>query len=276
MSILRYFANFNEECVVAWADEGDPVAYMPLCGITRCAPDYRIARRDSPECVVEYIVRGSGTFRTGAREFQPRAGDVYIAHTGSDHEYYPDPDDPWEKIWFNLRGSLVGELVRIYRLDRVAYLPQCGLETLFRESLATMRANLGNAHESATLVMHRLFYHLAGAARAPGGSGSAEAEKLKRFLDASVNGTLNMARAARELGRSESQCRRIFRAAYGVSPYGYFLDRKLELARVLVERGDRRVKEIAAELGFADPFYFSRAYKRRHGVAPSAPLSPKK
>ncbi len=42
-------------------------------------------------------------------------------------------------------------------------------------------------------------------------------------------------------------------------------------AEYLVEHGGL-VKEVAARVGFADPFHFSRAFKSVHGVAPRALL----
>ncbi|WP_176012387.1 AraC family transcriptional regulator [Victivallis sp. Marseille-Q1083] len=270
MSILRKFELFNEECVVALENEGDSRLYMPLCGITRCFPDYHIRRTNSCECIIEAIVSGSGLFQIGKMEYHPKAGDVYIAHLGSDHYYRTDPRNPWVKIWFNLRGSLVEELLRSYHLDKVNYLPGCRLEKLFEESLETMRRNLDQPHETATLVAHRLIYHLARCAATTDAPRQPEAEEMKLYLDQRLSGSLSLQELARLIGRSQSQCRRIFSQAYGVSPYHYFLDRKLELAKLMIERDNKSLKEIAAELGFADPYYFSNLFKSRYHISPSS------
>jgi AraC-like DNA-binding protein len=42
----------------------------------------------------------------------------------------------------------------------------------------------------------------------------------------------------------------------------------MEAAGRRLRDSDRAVAEIAAEVGFADPFHFSRAFKRVMGVAP--------
>ena len=62
---------------------------------------------------------------------------------------------------------------------------------------------------------------------------------------------------------------RAFKEAFGVSPGRYVLDLRVSYARKLLEEEpDREVKEIAAELGYSDQCYFSRAFKRIVGVSP--------
>ena len=267
MSISRRFDLYNEDCVVSFASEGDERIHMPLCGVTDCLPGYRIARRDSLEWVFECVVRGKGYLRVDGQEYRPKAGDVYIVNFGSDHEYGSDDDDPWEKIWFNVRGTLVEDLVRIYNLESTRYLPNCGMEAVFRECLQLMRGNPERAHETATLVTHRLLYHLSRAIAERGRIPEA-ARRLKHLLDENVASAVSLGELAERYGKSVSQAHRIFRAAYGASPYAYVLERRLELAKVMLANSAATVKDIAGRTGFSDPYYFSNLFKRKFGVAP--------
>ncbi|MEI3006184.1 MAG: AraC family ligand binding domain-containing protein [Victivallales bacterium] len=160
MSIIRKFDQFNEECVVAFSSEGDERLHMPLCGITRCLPGYRIRRNISREYVFEISSAGKESTGRENRCFIRRRTTFISAHAGSMHEYHTDNSDCWEKIWFNVQGSLAAELMHSYRLDDVYYLHESGLHDLFAESLACMRKNLENAHEAATMTVHRLIYHI--------------------------------------------------------------------------------------------------------------------
>ena len=56
----------------------------------------------------------------------------------------------------------------------------------------------------------------------------------------------------------------------GIPPARMLLESRLRLARQLLEHPERSVKDVAAELGFADPYHFSKAYKRFFAMAPSA------
>ena len=267
MSILRKFDRFNEECIVCFENEGDEHIFMPLCGVTDCLPGYRIRRKDSPEWVFEYIVSGRGTYRCGDRVYHPGKGDLYIAAFGSDHEYASDDADPWHKIWFNVRGTLVQNLMYYYQLENVKYLSNCGLETVFREGLASMRENCDNAKETSMLVVSRLIYQIAEALHGKR-KVSATALRLKQLLDEKITFGGNFAEAVCSFPYSASQLARIFKAAYGETPYAYLLARRLEVARVMLRNSAFSVKEIAARTGFSDPYYFSNLFKRKFGKAP--------
>ena len=73
----------------------------------------------------------------------------------------------------------------------------------------------------------------------------------------------------RRINRSGVQTIRIFRQAYGITPYQFLLGQKLTAACELLTHSHQSVKEIADYLGFADEFYFSRLFKQKIGVSPS-------
>lgn len=60
-----------------------------------------------------------------------------------------------------------------------------------------------------------------------------------------------------------------FRRAMGKSVHQYQLDMKLEAAYGALGTGNYTVKQIADYYGFCDPYYFSRVFKKRYGLAPS-------
>jgi two-component system, response regulator YesN len=62
---------------------------------------------------------------------------------------------------------------------------------------------------------------------------------------------------------------RAFKESLGVSPGRYALDLRMGAARkMLEEKGAKEIKEIAAELGYSDQCYFSRAFRRIVGLSP--------
>jgi AraC-like DNA-binding protein len=75
---------------------------------------------------------------------------------------------------------------------------------------------------------------------------------------------------ARGLSMSAVSLRRKCRAILGCSPSRAFNRYRIEQARNLIEHTSLSVKEIGFALGFANPFHFSRAYKRHFGTSPSA------
>lgn len=68
---------------------------------------------------------------------------------------------------------------------------------------------------------------------------------------------------------SESQFRRLFRAAFGKSVVAYKSELLLKAARNLLELGEYNISEIADILGFRDVYAFSHWFRRVSGVPPS-------
>lgn len=63
---------------------------------------------------------------------------------------------------------------------------------------------------------------------------------------------------------------RSFRAAYGETPYGYLMTRRIERAMHLLRRGDRSVTEACFEVGCSSLGTFSTRFTELVGESPSA------
>jgi transcriptional regulator GlxA family with amidase domain len=63
--------------------------------------------------------------------------------------------------------------------------------------------------------------------------------------------------------------KRRFRAATGYAPVEYVQALRLEEAKQVLETTDEPVDAIAATVGYDDPTFFRRLFKRRTGVTPS-------
>jgi AraC-like DNA-binding protein len=62
---------------------------------------------------------------------------------------------------------------------------------------------------------------------------------------------------------------REFRLAYGESPYGYLMTRRIERAMALLRRGDLSVTEVCFEVGCSSLGTFSTRFTELVGVPPS-------
>lgn len=62
---------------------------------------------------------------------------------------------------------------------------------------------------------------------------------------------------------------RSFRQVFHMSPYQYLLNKRLNLALELIGQNQQRITDIATMLQFSDVQTFSKAFKRKYGVAPT-------
>ena len=93
-------------------------------------------------------------------------------------------------------------------------------------------------------------------------------ERFREFLTAHRQRLTSVDQAAREFGISSAYACRLFRRFDAVSPYRYLLQQRMSLAADLLTHDRLLVKQVAAHLGFADQYQFSRAFKRVSGISP--------
>ncbi len=84
------------------------------------------------------------------------------------------------------------------------------------------------------------------------------------------NHAFGSAELSRQLHLSESQVYRKLKAISGKSTALFIRSFRLQVARDQLLNGEKTISEVAYEVGFNDPSWFSRAFKEEFGYAPSA------
>ena len=77
-----------------------------------------------------------------------------------------------------------------------------------------------------------------------------------------------ISRYATESGMSESYFHALFRAWAGVTPVQYRNRLRISYACSYLKNNDEKIEDIAQQVGFEDPFYFSRLFKKVMGITP--------
>jgi AraC family transcriptional regulator len=69
---------------------------------------------------------------------------------------------------------------------------------------------------------------------------------------------------------SEGRFRRLFREVAGCAPKAYYENLRLARAVPWLQAGQMNLAGIAERLNYSSAFHFSRAFKKRYGLPPSA------
>jgi AraC-like DNA-binding protein len=93
-------------------------------------------------------------------------------------------------------------------------------------------------------------------------------ERSIDFMMANLNRPLNIAMLAAEANISASHLFAVFKRKTGHAPMDYFTKLRMGEACRLLDLTSASVKEVAAMLGYDDPFYFSRVFKSLSAWAP--------
>ncbi len=97
----------------------------------------------------------------------------------------------------------------------------------------------------------------------------ARLRRVRDRIDREYAQPLDVEALARDAHMSAGHFSREFRRAYGESPYGYLMTRRIERAMALLRRGDLSVTEVCFEVGCSSLGTFSTRFTELVGMPPS-------
>lgn len=240
---------------------------MAMVGITLPSASYKMSRNTANVMnVFEYVLEGEGRILIDGEWQTVKAGDFYILRQGEEQMYRASTADPWKKIWINYVAGYVTAFCDAYGVKSGVYCAD-GVKDIFEELIALTRSDMDKQAVSFAIA-DRVHAIIKAASSNVCDTNDGE-YGLKRRISAYVHGRFSLDELAEELHMSKSNVIRIFKREYGVTPYEYLLELKMETAKLLLRDTDLPIKKIADKLCIADEHYFSAMFLKRVGKRPS-------
>lgn len=252
------------------ANESYPF-FIQMAGVSYCDGSYKIDRKKSHIYCFEYIIKGKGVIDVNGERYTPEEGDVYILPAGKDHFYFSDAKNPWEKVWFNIKGPLIDNLMQAYNLNNIYHIQGLDLsELFFKVYYLAQQKDLDTTviFQKASLIFHEILLKIYSKMEVPKKINNEIALQLKQYIDNNIYNKLSIKDLSTHVFRSPSQIIAIFKKEFGLTPYDYLLSKKIETAELLLVNTNMPVKQIALKLKFADEHYFSNYFKMKTGICP--------
>jgi AraC-like DNA-binding protein len=98
----------------------------------------------------------------------------------------------------------------------------------------------------------------------------ARLRRARDRIDRDYAEPLDVPTLARDALMSPGHFSRCFRAAFGETPYGYLMTRRIERAKALLRHGDLSVTEVCVAVGCTSLGSFSTRFTELVGESPSA------
>lgn len=269
-------------------------AYVPHAGFTVVPPNvpYPPYRREhSPDHFFTwehgrtlanyqfvYITRGAGVFDSRPSGSLPvRAGDIMVLFPQVWHRYHPLPGTGWDEYWIEFDGEYTRQLMARGKFSPEHPIQHIGVRDdvldLFLKAIELLRREPPEYQLLlGTLALH-VIAHVLSALKNRTHEDRPVAEiirEAKRWLVCQPIQSENLDHLAARLNLSYSSFRRLFKAETGFSPRQFALEARLRKAADLLLRTDTAVHLVAEQCGMNSVYYFSRLFKKKTGLPPTA------
>ena len=217
------------------------------------------------------VLAGSGIVTCAGVSAVARAGDLVWIDNRRPHRHVADRRDPWDLLWLRCDGCALRQIHRALGLDRdpvardaaatarlfdriIACLekdpvPGPALDARLAAAVAGIIAEIASLHQAHTLD-------------------DPAVSRVVAAIAADPVRTWTISAFSRIAGLPPSTFHRRFARATGGTPMEHLRRVRIAQAQELLLADDRPIAVIGREVGFADPFHFSRAFRRCTGLAP--------
>ena len=93
-------------------------------------------------------------------------------------------------------------------------------------------------------------------------------DESRKYIEEHYRDEISLERIATLYHFNASYFSTLFKQRFGISFSEYLSDIRMEKAEDLLKTSSDKVREIALEVGYKDPNYFNRAFKKRHNMTP--------
>lgn len=227
--------------------------------------DHIIMHRNLQEYFLLYCIDGSGFCEMGHSYANVVPGTVVVLHPGIPHSYGCTPDTGWEILWMHIDGDYCKRLIEACGFTYDNFSKNIGIRTdlidAFSDLIQSTESVHGHYSEDITVALFRLLTRLT---RLSSTLSSAD----RGFLDRIDYRVSDLQECAAKFGYSKGHFSKLFTEAIGISPWQYILHLKVAKAKELLLNTKMLIKDISLEVGFEDPNYFARIFRKITGMSP--------
>lgn len=229
------------------------------------------------QAIFIYCTNGFGWCELSGVRHSVKAGDLLIVPPGLSHAYGADEKRPWSIFWVHAAGGTVKLLLEELGISSDRPVISIGqhppLLALFEETIDILEHGCTAPHllyASRTLahLMGMIIWHRQQKWRGEPEPRQKVAQSIA-FMKAHLDRPLMVSQLAAMVNLSSSHYSALFKQQTGYAPMDYFIRLRMHQACQLLDNTDLTIKQVAAALGYEDPFYFSRIFKSLNDTSPT-------
>ena len=224
-----------------------------------------------------YVASGKTVFYFNGEPKEVAAGHMVLFQPKQEQHYEYFAVDRPEVYWVHFTGSDVRNILKHYDIPLDRHVIYSGSSAtyayLFKEMIHELQTCRTGFEELLEMYLRQIFLLVQRSweERKPTVSSylQEEIDYARKYFNEHYNEDISIEEYAQSRGMSVSWFLRNFKQMTMKSPMQYILTIRINNAVSLLETTDYNVTEISTIIGYDNPLYFSRIFKKQKGVSPS-------
>lgn len=246
-------------------------AIVHTCGIIERRRYHSTPGTKSSHTMMTVVLAGAGTYRRAAASIRVERGMVGLVSPDDRGILMADPNDPYVHLYCRFSGSFATALARRIVAERRRRFFRAERFLEVAQRLRQIGPVVGDAERRSfdrrdLLLLDSLLVlaHTERRSAVPMVTG----EAIRTYVVEHLDEPTDLQTMASHFGVSKSTLCRRAREDIGLSVLAIGEQEKIAWASTLLRDTALSVGEAAARVGYADPYYFSRVFKKHTGSSP--------
>lgn len=240
------------------------------CGVRERCFGHKYDSHLRDNYILTFINEGKAEFNINGEKILLMQNCFYVMHSKSEISYVADANVPWSISWIVTEGKQIEQILSAIGISRECpymYIKdQRRIKNIYDEIFEKASCVDLTSKMECISLMYRLFGVLSEEKSLE--STNPHVEKALTYIHAHYCEPINVQSVAAVLGLNSNYFSKLFKQNIGTSPMQYINVLKVNRAKFLLKNSDMPISEISSVIGYNDPFYFSRMFKREEKTSP--------
>ena len=264
---------------LAFVDKSRPLI-VGSCGTYRLSSHYKLPtwwHSGRPDWQLLYVASGKAHFYIKGQDVIVTAGNMVLYQPKQEMHYEYFGKDKPEVYWVHFTGGQVRSILKRHEVPMDSNVFYAGNSPtygyLFKEMILELQTCRVGYETLLSMYLEQIFVLVQRSRmdKAPVVSSHLQEEMgiARRYFHEHYNEDINIEEYALSRNMSVSYFLKKFKEVTTKSPMQYILGIRISNAVSLLKSTDYNVTEISTIIGYDNPLYFSRIFKKQKGVSPS-------
>ena len=236
----------------------------------------RKREKGAEQYIFLYCTEGEGWLQFGNKHIKVLPNQFHLISKGISHAYGATDNNPWTIYWMHFDGSIAQQLFKRYltyprkiegipfTTDRIQLFNQ--IFNIFASSYTEAQIEFANI--LSTRFLASFIYDPLNNRSYNSHTSNSLVSNIIEFLVANLEQTYTSQEIAQKFNHSLSYIFSLFKKETGYSLMHFFNLKKMQKACEYLNYTGMNITEVSRKVGFQDPLYFSRLFKKYMGVSP--------